>query len=58
MIDLRFVQMMYQQWIQGNEEYTHAWREFIELAARQTHHTQEELLKELKNTNWFKWYEK
>jgi hypothetical protein len=53
----QFLQMMYQQWRNGNEAYTDAWREFVEMAARENNTTTELMLEELKKYRWFNWGE-
>jgi hypothetical protein len=53
MLNTRQLEMMYQQWIQGNEEYVHRWFEFVAMAAKQLSATQEEVMKELQKTYWF-----
>lgn len=55
MIDLRHLQMMYQQWCNGQEQVVFLWQEFIEFAARQTRYSITELETELKKTQWFDW---
>jgi len=51
----QFLQMMYQQWCNGNESYTYAWKDFVELAARHNAVTTELMLEELKKYRWFSW---
>jgi len=55
MIDLRFLQTMYQQWSDGQQDAAGRWLDFIEFAARHTRHTQEEIRESLKKTYWFDW---
>jgi len=55
MVDLRFLQMMYQQWSDGQSMLTNRWIDFIEFAARHTNKSQEEIEQALKRTNWFQW---
>jgi hypothetical protein len=55
MIDLRFLQTMYQQWMQGHEAYVHCWRDFVELAVKQTGQQQDEIMSQLQKTRWFCW---
>jgi hypothetical protein len=55
MIDTRFLQMMYQQWSDGQTMLTSRWLDFIEFAARHTNQSQEDLEKTLKRTMWFQW---
>jgi len=55
MIDLRFLQMMYQQWSDGQSDIASRWVDFIEFAARHSNHDTEELRGALQKTYWFKW---
>jgi hypothetical protein len=54
MLNLIQLELMYQQWIQGNDEYTVRWVDFVELAAREMNTTQDEIMRELQKTYWFK----
>jgi hypothetical protein len=54
MVDKRFLEMMYQQWIQGNEFYASRWLDFAQLAANHNRTTTEEILKILDTCLWFK----
>jgi hypothetical protein len=54
MINLRQLEMMYQQWIQDNASYAHRWLEFVEMAAKQTSSSQQEIIDALLTTYWFK----
>jgi hypothetical protein len=51
----RFLQMMYQQWSDGQSDVTARWRAFVELAARHNAVTVEVMLEELKKYQWFSW---
>jgi len=51
MIDTRFLQTMYQQWLQGHEAYIHCWRDFVELAAKQTGQRQDEIMTQLQKNS-------
>lgn len=55
MIDLRFLQVMYQQWSDGQSDVASRWIDFIEFAAKQTNQNQEELRQALQKTYWFNW---
>lgn len=55
MIDLRFLQMMYQQWSDGQTMLANRWIDFIDFAAKHTHRSKEELEEALKRTYWFQW---
>jgi hypothetical protein len=55
MYDDRFLHMVYQQWMQGNDEYMYTWRQFVELAARLNHTTFEKMFEELQKYSWFVW---
>jgi curli biogenesis system outer membrane secretion channel CsgG len=54
-MNLQLIEIMYQQWQQGNEDYVRRWVDFVEMAAKQTQHTQLELVTALQKTNWFMW---
>lgn len=58
MIDLRFLQMMYQQWSDGQSMLTSRWLDFIEFASRHTNQSKEDLEQALKKTYWFQWPDK
>ena len=45
---------MYQQWIQGNEDYMFRYMDFAELAARHNNMTVDAVLLELQKYSWFK----
>ena len=55
MMDLRFLQMMYQQWSDGQQDVTGRWIDFVEFAAKHTKHTEEEIRQALQKTYWFQW---
>lgn len=55
MIDLRQLQIMYQQWQQGNEEFETRWADFVELASKQTGQAQLDIANALQRTRWFCW---
>ena len=46
---------MYQQWQQGNLNYKHDWVRFVELAAREFKHPEDEIIRELQTQSWFRW---
>jgi len=54
MVDLRFLQMMYQQWSDGQTNIASRWIDFIELASRHTGLAQDQLMRELQKCYWFK----
>jgi len=54
MVDLRFLQMMYQQWSDGQTNIASRWIDFIELASRSTGLAQDQLMRELQKCYWFK----
>jgi hypothetical protein len=54
MIDLKHLELMYQQWIQGNASYVYRWGEFVKLASMQMSASQQEITDALTNTHWFK----
>jgi hypothetical protein len=45
---------MYQQWIQGVEDYAHHWIDFVEMAAREHSTTADQIMKELQKCVWFR----
>jgi hypothetical protein len=53
MRNIQLFQLMYQQWIQENEYYVSRWKDFIELAVRETNLSGSEILNELEQTTWF-----
>jgi len=55
MYDQTFLHKMYQQWLQGNDEFQHTLIHFVEMAARYNNVTTEVMLEQLKKYNWFKW---
>lgn len=55
MFNERWLQTVYQQWMQGQEEYTYRWVEFVQLAARIQAVSIEAAEEELKQCRWFKW---
>jgi hypothetical protein len=57
MTNLHFLQMMYQQWCngQGGDEIMNRWADFIDFAAKQTGTQQDEVMRALQKTYWFQW---
>ena len=55
MIDLRFLQIMYQQWEQGQSNAAYRYIDFIEMASKQTGVAQDQLMRELQKCYWFRW---
>lgn len=55
MVDLRFLQTMYQQWCDGQTDVVGRWVDFIEFAQRHTNQNAEELREALQKTYWFRW---
>jgi hypothetical protein len=49
----QFLQMMYQQWSNGQSDVARRWSAFVEFAARHNHTTTELMLEELKKYRWF-----
>jgi hypothetical protein len=45
---------MYQQWIQGVEDYAHCWIDFVEMAAKEHSTTADQVMKELQKCVWFR----
>jgi hypothetical protein len=46
---------MYQQWIQGNENYSEDWVKFVELVAREFRIQEDEAIRRLQKYSWFVW---
>jgi hypothetical protein len=46
---------MYQQWIQGNENYSEDWVKFVELVARDFRIQEDEAIRRLQKYSWFVW---
>jgi len=55
MVDTRFLQTMYQQWMQGNADYAKDWMTFVEFASRHVNASQADILSALQKTYWFEW---
>lgn len=53
MVDLRFLQKMYQQWSDGQSHLAARWMDFVDLASRHTGVAQDQLLRELQKCYWF-----
>jgi hypothetical protein len=49
----RELQIMYQQWCQGNDQSAFRWLDFVEMAARQLKQPESEVLRELQKHHWF-----
>jgi len=49
----RELQIMYQQWCQGNPSHEFRWLDFVEMAARQFKQPESEVLRELQKHYWF-----
>jgi hypothetical protein len=47
------LQLMYQQWCQGNDQSAFRWLDFVEMAARQLKQPESEVLRELQKHYWF-----
>ena len=47
------LQMMYQQWCQGNDDYNVRWLDFVEMSARYFKQPESEVLRELQKHYWF-----
>lgn len=54
MINLKQLEIMYQQWMQDNTSYIYRWFEFVELASKQMPASQQEIIDALTKTYWFK----
>jgi hypothetical protein len=55
MSDLRFLQTIYEQWACGQSNVALRWLDFVELASKQTGQAQDEIVRQLQKTHWFKW---
>ena len=53
-MDSRFLEHMYQQWIQGNDYYVSQWMDFASVVARYYNVSIEEAIKVLETCRWFK----
>lgn len=53
MIDRRFLEHIYQQWSHGMNDYAHHWIEFVEMAAKTTGTSADQIMKELQKCTWF-----
>jgi hypothetical protein len=49
------LQRMYQQWMQGNDNYIRDWATFVEQAARWQNTTGDVIMRELQKYTWFEW---
>jgi len=50
----QYLQSMYQQWMQGNEDYMYRYLDFAALAAGHNNMTADAMLWELQKYRWFK----
>ena len=55
MINARHMEIMYQQWIQGRDDWPHAWVEFVAMAAKEFSESEADIIKELQKHCWFNW---
>jgi hypothetical protein len=46
---------MYQQWMQGNENYLEDWVNFVELVAKDFRIHEDEAIRRLQKYSWFAW---
>jgi hypothetical protein len=51
----RLLEIMYQQWQQGNDNYVYDWIRFVELASREFKKPEDEIIRELQKQRWFHW---
>ena len=49
----KYLQSMYQQWCQGNEDYLYRYLDFVELVARHNNMTVDAAMRELQKYYWF-----
>lgn len=53
MVDQHQLEQMYQQWIQGMNNYAHHWIDFVEMAAKVNGTTADQIMRELQKCTWF-----
>jgi hypothetical protein len=49
----KYLQCMYQQWCQGNEDYLYRYMDFAELVAKHNNMTVDAVMRELQKYYWF-----
>ena len=53
MVDQHQLEIMYQQWIQGMNDYAYRWIDFVEMAAKVNGTTADQIMRELQKCTWF-----
>ena len=53
MVDQHQLEQMYQQWIQGMNDYAYRWIDFVEMAAKVNGTTADQIMRELQKCTWF-----
>ena len=53
MVDQHQLEQMYQQWIQGMNDYAYHWIDFVEMAAKVNGTTADQIMRELQKCTWF-----
>jgi hypothetical protein len=52
----RWLNHIYQQWMQGQDGYMYRWLEFVKLTALMSSTSVEVMEQRLKKYRWFRWY--
>ena len=55
MINAQHLEIMYQQWTQGRDDWPHAGVEFVAMAAKECNESEVDIIKELQKHCWFNW---
>jgi len=53
LVDQHQLEIMYQQWIQGMNDYAYRWIDFVEMAAKVNGTTADQIMRELQKCTWF-----
>jgi hypothetical protein len=56
-MDTRLAEIMYQQWIQGNDDYYSNLHEFVKLAEQEFNISGDQILRVLQTQWWWEWHE-
>lgn len=54
-MDSRYVQIMYQQWRQNNNDYSVRWLDFVAIVVREFNISEYQAVCELQRQWWFEW---
>lgn len=52
-MDTRVLQNMYQQWMQGNDDYIYRWYDFVLLVSKHYGSGMDDVMRVLQTCNWF-----